>query len=316
MNDKNALQVIFGTGPVGMAIMDALTDKGYRNIRMINRSGKGMFPSHVELVTGDAMDKHFARKAGEGASVIYFALNPAYNKWLDLFPTLQENVLESAAGAGAKLIVMENVYMYGITNGKPMTEDTPYNAHTRKGKLRAEMHQQLMEAHQQGRVRVASARASDFVGPRVLESAMGERVIYNALAGKPASILGNADMPHTYTYMPDIGKGMVILAERDEALGQAWHIPADKTLTTRAFIEKIYAKIGNEPKIASAPKFILHILGIFNPVVREVIEMIYQFEEPFTLDHSKFVRAFGNIATPIDEVIDATVAWYKDHPKV
>lgn len=313
--NKQDLHVIFGTGPVGMAIMEALIQGGYTNIRMINRSGQGNIPSNIEVRAGDATDATFARQSAEGASVVYFALNPRYDQWLDLFPPMQTNVLEAAAGASAKLIVMENLYMYGHTNGKPMTEDTPHNAHTRKGKLRAQMTQQLMEAHQAGRVRVATARASDFFGPRVLESGMGERVLYPALAGKSASILGNADCPHTYTYMPDIGQALVTLAERDEALGQAWHIPSAQTLTTRQFIEKIYQLIGNEPKIASAPKLILTLLGLFNPIIREVKEMIYQFEEPFIVDHSKFVRAFGDISTPLDDALRATIDWYKAHPK-
>jgi len=314
MTEQAELHVVFGTGPVGMAIMEELIRKG-KSVRMVNRSGRATLPQGVPLVNGDASDPEFAIKASEGASVIYNALNPAYDKWLQLFPGLQAGVLAAAEATNAKLIVMENLYAYGHTNGKPMTEDMPFNAHTRKGKLRARMTQALMDAHENGTARVAMGRASDFIGPRALESALGERVFYPALEGKAASVVGNPDMPHTYTYIPDVGKALVILGENDKAIGEAWHIPAAPTVTTREYVEKIYAETGHPTKIAVAPKFILTMVGLFNPVIREVNEMVYEFEEPFIVDHSKFEKAFGNHATPIDEVVKETVAWFRDNPK-
>jgi nucleoside-diphosphate-sugar epimerase len=310
----NELHVIFGTGPVGMAIMEKLVANGKR-VRMINRSGKGDFPDGVDLLSGDAMNHDFTRQAVEGAIVVYNALNPPYDQWLRFFSPLQKSVLEAATSVGAKLIVMENLYMYGHTHGKPMTEATPYDAHTRKGKLRADMANELLEAHRAGKVRIAMGRASDFFGPRGLQSGMGERVIYPALEGKAAQILGNPDLAHTYTYLPDIGKALVILGEREETLGQAWHIPAEKTLTTREFIDMIYQEAGHPPKISVAPKLIMKALGLFNPIIREVNEMAYEFDEPFISDHSKFTQAFGDHPTPLADAIRTTVSWFKDHPK-
>lgn len=314
MSTSSELHVIFGTGPVGLAIADELVAKG-KKVRMVNRSGQTKAPSGVEVMKGDAMDTSTTIALSEGASVVYNCTNPAYTKWVELFPKLQAGVLEGAAAAGAKLIAMENVYMYGNTHGKPMTEDMPYNAHTKKGKLRAQMAQDLIKAHEQGKVRVAMGRASDFFGPRTLVTAIGERVFYPALAGKGAQILGDPDRLHTYTYMRDIGKALVILGERDEALGQAWHIPSARTLTTRQFINKIYEQLGKEPKIAVMPNFLLNILSLFIGDLREVKEMLYEFEEDFVVDHSKFERAFGNHATPLDEAIRTTIEWYKSNPK-
>jgi nucleoside-diphosphate-sugar epimerase len=280
---------------------------------MVNRSGKAALPGEVELVSGDATDTVFARRASEGASVVYQCLNPPYSQWPELFPPLQAGVLEGAASARARLVSMENLYIYGSPEGNQMTEDMPYAAHTRKGKVRAKMAEDLLAAHKSGKVRVAIGRASDFYGPRVLLSAMGDRVFPQALQGKAVQVLGNPDMPHTYTYVPDIGKALVLLGERDEALGQAWHIPSAETVTTRQFLEMVFDETGYEFKIQSVPKLLLQAMGFFNADLREVSEMLYEFEEPFVLDASKFDTAFGNHATPLQEAIRRTVEWYRQN---
>ncbi len=310
MSDSGELHVVFGTGPVGMSVMDELVKRG-RRVRMVNRSGRAGVPEGVEILGGDAADESFAREASEGASVVYFVLNPPYNKWPELFPPLQAGVLEGAASAGAKLVAMENLYMYGPTDGRPLTEDLPHAADTRKGAVRARMSEELMAAHTSGRVRVATGRASDFFGPRVLVSAAGEQVFGRAVRGKSAQVAGDPDQPHTYTYMPDIGKGLVVLGEREEALGQAWHLPSPKTVTTREFVGTIFEEVGRPPRVQAAPKILLRAIGLFNPGIRETIEMLYEFEEPFVVDHSKFERAFGEHATPLREAVGETVRWYR-----
>ena len=201
--------------------------------------------------------------------------------------------------------------MYGPTDGRPITEDLPYAANTRKGRVRARMSKELMEAHRSGKVRVAIGRASDFFGPRVITSAAGEQVFGRAVEGKSAQVAGDPDQPHTYTYAPDIGKGLVILGEREEALGRAWHLPSPETVTTRQFVEMIFEEVGRPARVQAAPKIVLRALGLFNPALRETIEMLYEFEEPFVVDHSKFERAFGEHATPLKEAIGKTVRWYR-----
>jgi nucleoside-diphosphate-sugar epimerase len=314
VTDNGELHVVFGTGPVGLAVMDELVSKGKR-VRMVNRSGRANVPEGVEVLGGDAADPTFTREASAGASVVYFALNPPYNKWPELFPGLQAGVLEGAASAGAKLIAMENLYMYGPTNGRPITEEMPYAANTRKGRVRARMSQELMEAHQSGKVRVAIGRASDFFGPRVITSAAGEQVFGRAVRGKSAQVAGDPDQPHTYTYAPDIGRGLVILGESEEALGRAWHLPSPQTLTTRAFVEMICEEVGKPVRIQAAPKIVLRALGLINPPLRETIEMFYEFEEPFVVDHSDFTRTFGGHATPLGEAIRETVRWYRSRAR-
>jgi nucleoside-diphosphate-sugar epimerase len=215
-----------------------------------------------------------------------------------------------------KLVIGENTYMYGDTDGRPLTEDLRFAAHTRKGQVRAAMSEAALAAHKAGKVQVALGRGSDFFGPWVLGSSHGERVFYPALAGKAASFGGKLDIPHTATYIEDFGKTLVILGEREEALGQAWHVPNDRPqITQRQFAELVFADLGKPAKVSAMGKTMMRIGGLFVPAARESVEMFYEFEKPFVVDSSKFERAFGVKATPIAEAIKATVAWYQAHPQ-
>lgn len=306
---------MFGTGPVGLAVADELSKHGKR-VRLVNRSGRAAAPDGAEVRGGDATDKTFTREASAGASVVYFALNPPYHRWPELFPPLQSGVIEGAAAAGAKLVAMENLYMYGSTGGKPLTEDLPYAAETRKGEIRARMSEELLAAHEAGRVRATAGRASDFFGPRVIASAAGETVFGRAVEGKSAQVVGDPNQPHTYTYAPDIGAGLVTLGEREEALGRAWHLPNPETISTRRFVELVFDAAGGDFMIQRAPRALLRVLGLFNPAVRETVEMLYEFEEAFIVDHSRFARAFGDHASPLHGAIRDTMRWYGERRRI
>jgi nucleoside-diphosphate-sugar epimerase len=221
-----------------------------------------------------------------------------------------DGAIEAAAATGAKLIYADSLYAYGPVSG-PLTEDLPYAATGRKGKARAQLAMQLMAAHKSGKLRATIGRASDFYGPGVIQSTVGERVFGFALAGKAASVTGNPDARHTYTFIDDFAKGLVTLGEHDEALGQAWHVPSAETLTTRDFIALIFKELEKPVKIQVAPRWLISLLGIFDPVIREVPEILYQSEQPFVVDHSKFERAFGADTTPHREAIRRTLDWYR-----
>jgi nucleoside-diphosphate-sugar epimerase len=305
------MHVVFGTGPVGRAVMRELLARG-KKVRVVNRSGAGTFPATVELCAGDAADRRFAREVTSDATVVYQCAAPPYERWRELFPRLQAGVLEAAAVAGAKLVVMENVYMYGSPYGKPLTERRPMTAMTRKGRVRAEMAQELLEAHAKGKVRVVIGRASDFFGPEVTQSVMGARVFRRALRGQAVNVVGNLKVPHTYAYVPDIARGLVLLGQRDDALGEVWHLPGPETVTTAEFLGMVFAEASHPPNIRRAGKTTLRTVGFFNTEARELVEMMYQFEEPFVVEHGKFVDAFGDTATPLLEAIRATVDWYRE----
>jgi nucleoside-diphosphate-sugar epimerase len=309
---KQELHVIFGTGPVGQAVARELAKRG-KTVKMVNRSGQkpAGIPEGVTVVAGDVSDVNAARQLAQGATHVYQCTNPPYDKWPELFPALQASTLEAAAAAGAKYIVMENVYMYGDTNGQPITEDMPYNAHTKKGQVRAQMAQEVLAAHRSGKVRATIARASDFYGPGVLDSAAGDRMFGFAVQGKAASVAGDLDAKHSYTYIEDIGKALVVLGERDEALGQAWHVPNAPVTTTREFINLVFETLGQPAKMSAMGKMMMRLGGLFIPPARETVEMMYEFEKDFVVDGSQFTKTFGLQATPYREGVEQTVAWYK-----
>ena len=309
------LHVIFGTGPLGRTVMNELVRRGER-VRLINRSGRiPEAPSGVEVITADAYDVSATRRVTQGAAVVYQCAQPGYTRWPDLFPPLQAAILEGAAAAGAKFIIAENLYMYGEVAG-PLHEGLPYQAHTRKGRVRAAMAEAALAAHQAGRVRVAIGRGSDFFGPWVLGAAAGDRVFYPAIAGKAAQFGGRLDVPHTQTYIEDFGRALVILGEREEALGQAWHVPNDRpNLTQREFADLIAQALGKPVKASGMGRFMLRLGGLFIPEAREMVEMMYEFEKPFVVDSSRFERAFGMRATPIAEAVRITLDWYRAHPQ-
>jgi len=220
-------------------------------------------------------------------------------------------ILQGAAAANAKLVVAENLYMYGPVSGA-ITEALPFHPNTRKGQVRAKMAEELMAAHRAGIVRATSGRASDFYGPEAGQQGIfGDRVIPPLLAGKTVRMLGKLDVPHTYTYVSDFGKGLVLLGAHDEALGQSWHIPNAPTLTTRQMLTLFFEEAHLPPNMGSIPDLMVKTLGLFNPLLHEVAEMLYEFNEPFVVDSSKFVQAFGDIATPQHEAVRQTLEWYK-----
>jgi nucleoside-diphosphate-sugar epimerase len=271
-------------------------------------------PAGVELVASDLYDPAQVREVTRGARVVYQAAQPPYYEWPEKFPLLQNAILEGLTGSHAKLVLIENVYMYGDPHGKPMTENTPYNAHTRKGRVRGEISQAAFKAHKEGRVRVSAGRGGNFFGPWGTDSTMGERVFYPLLQGKPAQSIGRTDLPHTHTYVKDFGAALVTLGERDEADGQVWHVPNDQPRMSQGELIRMFAQeAGVEPKMSSMGRTMMAIGGLFIPEARETVEMMYEFEKPFVIDSSKFEKTFGLKATPMREAISETVAWYKSH---
>jgi nucleoside-diphosphate-sugar epimerase len=302
--------VVFGTGATGLATMDALLRRG-ETVRMVNRSGSARVPDGVEVAGGNAADPAFTTAVSRGARVVYQTLNPPYQKWTEQFPALQAGVLAAAKAHGARMVSLENVYMYGRPAGHPLTEDRADAAHTRKGKLRARMSRDLMAAGAE----VAVGRASDYFGPRGgAQSNLGDRMFPAVLAGKTAWVLGDPDQPHTYTYIPDIGEGLAVLGEHPAAPGRIWHLPNDPhTRTTRELAALIHQAAGRSRlRVRQLPPVVLRLAGLTDPVVREIREMAYLFEEPFVVDSSRIAAELGVHATPAEQAIAATLAWYRE----
>jgi nucleoside-diphosphate-sugar epimerase len=308
---EDRLHLVFGTGQVGRVLAAVLAGRGL-SVRVVSRHRPPELADGIDWRAADATDLDAAADAAKGASVVYQCVNAPYNKWPELFPPLQRGVLAAAERNGALLVVLENLYGYGPIGAKPMTEDLPLAATTVKGRTRAAMTGELLAAAEAGRVRVAIGRASDFFGPGVTEgSTLGERVFGNALAGKRADFIGNPDLPHTYSYVPDIAAGLATLGTDARAEGEVWHLPGPPTVTTRAFLDLVAGEVGHPVAIRPVPKLALRALGLVNPMLRGLAELSYQFDQPFILDTSKYESVFGAAGTPLADAIAATVAWYR-----
>jgi nucleoside-diphosphate-sugar epimerase len=310
-NTTTPKHVILGTGAVGKAIMRELLSRGER-IRMVNRSGKADVPSGVEVVKADLYNPREARDVIQGAEVAYQASQPGYTEWQEKFPPLQASILDAASATGVKLVIVDNLYMYGDVD-VPLKEKLPYIAETKKGKVRAQMARDALAAHQAGKVRVTLGRASDFFGTEALNSALGERFFIPLLKGKAAEVYVNADVPHSYTYIDDYGKALAILGEREEALGRAWHVPSAPAITSREIVQIAAQAAGIPPKMNVLGPMMARIGGLFIPEAREMLEMLYEFKKPFIVDDSDFRATFRMEPTPMREALEQTVAWYQEH---
>jgi len=307
MSDE--LHVVFGaSGGAGNAVVRELAAQGKR-VRAVNRSGRVDVPAGIESVKGDALDPASVRTACAGASVVYHCVNVPYPEWQAKLTPLMSNLIEGAANANAKLIYADNLYAYGKSDA-PLTEETPYRATGPKGKLRGQLANALLGAQRAGKVRAAIGRASDFYG-RNANAIAGDLVIRPMLAGQKAMWIGNLDAPHSLSFLPDFARGLITLAERDEALGQVWHIPTAEPLTGRQYLQMLFAQAGLPSKLGVYTRPIMRLVALFDPMVREALEELYQFEAPFLLDGSKFTRAFGFTPTPHREAIKQMLEWYR-----
>jgi nucleoside-diphosphate-sugar epimerase len=303
--------VLGARGGTGSAVVRELAGAG-RRVRAATRSGREA-PDGVEPAAADLGTPEGARAACEGAGVVYHCAQPPYNEWVELFPPLTRNVIEACAEAQAKLVFADNLYVYGPPDG-PMTEDTPWRAQGPKGRVRIEMANEVLEAHRAGRVRATIGRSSDYYGPRGTTSTTGENLFGPAVRGKTARWLGSLDQPHTLNHLEDMARALATLGERAEADGEVWHLPAAEPLTGRRFLELIFEAAGHRPRIGVARRPMVRVLGLFNPLLRELNETLYQFERPFISDASKFQAAFGPFEpTPHREAIARTVAWFRTY---
>jgi nucleoside-diphosphate-sugar epimerase len=307
----SAPHVVLGAaGGTGSAVVGELVARGLP-VRAVTRSGTADVPEAVEQVAADVASPDGARRACDGAVVVYHCAQPDYTKWVALFPPLTAAVLDGAATAGAKLVFADNMYVYGAPDG-PMTEETPQRAEGHKGRTRVEMAAAILRAHADGRLRCTIGRSSDYYGPRGTGTTAGDNIMKPALRGKRARWLGSLDQPHTLNYLEDLGRTLVTLGERDEADGQVWHLPAAEPLTGRQFLTLVYEAAGHPPKPGVATRTMIRLAGLFNPLVRELNETLYQFERPFISDASKFERAFGPfVPTPHREAVRRTVDWFQ-----
>jgi nucleoside-diphosphate-sugar epimerase len=230
--------VIGAGGGTGGAIVRLLSERG-RPVRAVARRRLDV-PEGSEALEADVSGVEGARAACAGAAVIFHCVQPPYTRWPEEFPALERSITAAAQEAGAKLVMADNLYAYGPAPS-PLVEDPPQRASGRKGRLRVQMSEALLEAHAAGRLEVAIGRASDLYGPGARNSVAGARVFDTALAGRTVALPARLDQPRSWSYVDDVGRGLITLADRPEASGGIWHLPTAEPLTGRAFLELVFA---------------------------------------------------------------------------
>lgn len=313
-SSSTGFHLIFGTGPVACWTAHHLRAQGVA-VKAVNRNGQrpALMPADVAIIRADLSDAQQAIQAAQGASVVYQALGPAYAHWAELFPRLQANTLDAAARTGARYVALENLYM--LDASQPMTEHSAEAPRSVKGQVRQQMHHDLMARHQQGDVQASVLRASDFYGPGVTMSAMGERVFGNLLKGKSAQVLVRTDCPHSFAFICDVGKAMATLglaAAGQPTWGNVWMAPHAAPQTQQDIVTQACVLLGMAPKLTVVSPWMMRLVGLFNADAKASVEMLYQFEQPFVVDSRVSDRVLGLRPTELAHGLKTTVDWYRE----
>ncbi|MBC2839528.1 NAD-dependent epimerase/dehydratase family protein [Robiginitalea sp. SC105] len=305
------MQTILGSGgAIGKALANDL--RAYTSdIRLVSRNPEKA-GSETEIFAADLTDADQTRNAVAGSEVAYLTVGLPYSHktWAAAWPRIMENAIEACSHHGTRLVFFDNVYMYSKARLDPMTENHPVDPPSKKGQVRARIAQMLMDATKEGRLEALIARSADFYGPAVKNvSILAETVIKPLSQGKKANWLGRADKKHSFTYVPDASRATALLGNSPGAYGEVWHLPtAPDPYTGKEWVEYIAKALGTEPAYREVGKYMLQILGLFMPVMRETVEMIYQYDRDYVFDSSKFESRFSLTPTPYAEGIRQVVA--------
>jgi nucleoside-diphosphate-sugar epimerase len=305
----NTIHTVLGAGPVAKATVTALLARGLP-VRVVHRSGTFPKQPSLEVLAADITDVAQLTQAFTGSAVVYMCAMPAYHRWEQEFDAMMANVLQACATAGSAMVFADNLYMYQESPNAPLRETTPLQPTTRKGAVRARIAQMVLQAHHDGTVKTAIARASDFFGPGVDNAMLGNRFFPQLIAGKTVQWFGNPDMPHTFTFVPDFGKALVELGVDGMGWGETWHVPNSITCTAREAATAT-ARLTKQPvKLKGGGRLMLHAVGMFIPAAKEMIEMLPHFETPYMVDDSKWHSRMHTRATPWDVALAETVFSY------
>lgn len=310
MSSNTQVHIVIGAGATGTATALRLVEDGH-DVKVITRSGSGPTHPSIELTSLDASDVDQLTHASRGATAIYNCANPPYHKWSSEWPPLAASILGATQATEAVLVTLSNLYGYGQTD--PMRSSDTLQPPSVKGSMRTEMWRQALEAHEAGRVRITEARASDFIGPGLgANGHMGDRVVPRVIAGKSVSLLGRTDVAHSWTAISDVAETMVLLGTDERAWGRPWHVPTDEPLSQAALVHLMCELAAVEPvKVKTVPSIALALGGMVVPALRELKEIMYQFEQPFVLDSSDTTDTFGLKPTPIAETLMRTIDSYR-----
>ena len=304
------LHIVIGVGTIGSRVARMLAEKGKRVV-VVSRTKPNLGLEGVEERKGDASSLESLLTVASSAKVIYNCANPPYNTWKVEWPKISSSVSEFAMRTGADLVICSNLYGYGPHKGV-LTEDFPLKATWVNGVARAKVWQENKALHDAGKLRVTEVRGSDYICANE-QSRMGDRVVPNLIAGKPIQLLGAIDWPHTWTDPDDVAKLMITLAEDDRSWGRPWHVPSNEPKTQREVVADIANELGvTDYKVAPVGILLENILGVFNPVIRELNRGRYQFTKPYVVGSKAAQDTFGLSPKPWGQVIRDLVKTYKN----
>jgi nucleoside-diphosphate-sugar epimerase len=308
------LHTILGAGgAIGNNLLDLITQNG-EQVRLVSRKYRPA--ENAESVEANVLDKSDLAEALRGSGLVYLLVGIDYSasSWEIHWPVIMENVISVCAEQQIPLIFFDNIYMYGLVEGE-ITESTPFQPNSRKGKVRANIASMLLDAVQSGKIKALIARSADFYGPHSAQvSFLHQLVIGRHMHGKKAQWMVNPNMPHTFTYTPDAAKALYILAKDESAFGKTWHLPSSTPSLTGEELIQLSAVVCDAPSGTQViSKLMMRLLGIFVPVLRESIEMLYQYERPYHFNSQAFQKKYGFNPTPYQKGIQETVDFYRNN---
>ncbi|QJR36407.1 NAD-dependent epimerase/dehydratase family protein [Gemmatimonas groenlandica] len=305
----SAAHLVIGAGPLGRATARAIVAAG-QDVTVISRRGAPADEDGVQVVACDVRDPAQLSAAMRSAAVVYQCAQPAYTRWREEFVPLQQAILAGARRVGARVILADNLYAYGDVDGT-ITETTRIQPTSTKGAVRARMADEALAMHASGALQVAIARGSDFYGPHVRGSVLGDRVWGPLVAGRAANATGDPDLVHTYTFVEDFARTLQLLGASTRGDGDVWHVPNAPTLSTRQLLQLAEPVLQRPIAVKGTSRRMMWLAGLFVPEARETVEMMYEFERPFVVSSDKFTSTFGLVATATVDAVAATVRWYQ-----
>lgn len=300
------MQTIIGSGgAIGIELAKALKQYS-EHIRLVSRNPEKVNKTD-ELFTADVLNPDELSKAVKNSEVVYVTVGFPYNYkiWREKWPKFIKNLLSICEKEGCKLVFFDNIYMYDKDSLNPATENSPINPPSKKGEIRANIARMIMEKAEKGSVKALIARSADFYGPSIENTSLLTETVFKPISeGKTANWLMNDTVKHSFTFTPDAGKATALLGNTEKAYGQIWHLPtASNPYTGREWVEAIAKAMGKKPKYRVVSKFMVRLIGLFVPVMKESVEMLYQYEGDYVFDSSKFQKEFNTLPTPYDEGI-------------
>ena len=295
--------ILGANGVIARELSRALSGSTDR-IRQVSRAPRRVNATD-ETVPADLLDPRATERAVAGSDVVYLVAGLKYDTavWQAQWPRVMRNVIDACQRHGSRLVFFDNVYAYGRVEGV-MTEDTAFNPNSRKGEVRAEIATTLLEEMRAGTLEAMIVRSADFYGPGAPSSLVHATVFERLRRGKKPHWIGDPTATHTFTYTPDAGRALALLGRSEEAYGETWHAPTSKEELAGEQFVRLASRMADRPyELQVAPRWLLRLMGLFMPALRENHEMLYQFEHDYRFDSSKAASRFGLEATSYEDGI-------------